>query len=229
MEIENTINLAISEDIILAVDDFFKHDYRNQLVKILEYRFPFTENEEINLLFFHPSGVVDHIKLIFCKENSFAAHIFLPDLKGANGFYEIDDIEAYAFDLVKQIKKAGNLDCYSDTRFFLLLFSKLIICLMNDGLLGFTKKGLNRKIKRSIENKIKLSTGQEAVNIFNTCIIKPKSFSKTYKCIIEIKQKYHLRRGHWRNYKNGEKVWIKPYFAGDEKLGKINKNYKLSI
>ena len=38
MEIENTINLAISEDIIRAVDDFFKHDYRNHFVKILEYR-----------------------------------------------------------------------------------------------------------------------------------------------------------------------------------------------
>lgn len=227
MEIENTINLAISEDIILSVDDFFKHDYRNQLVKILEYRFPFTEKEEINLLFFHPSGVVDHVKLMFCKENSFICDMFLSDLKGANGFYQIDNIEIYALELSKKINKCGNLDCFKDTRGFLLLFSKLIICLMNDGLLGFTKKGLNRKIKRSIENKIKLSTKKEGVNIFNTCIIKPKKFNKTYKSIIEIKQKYHLRRGHWRHYENGEKVWIKPYFAGNDKLGKINKEYKL--
>lgn len=33
-------------------------------------------------------------------------------------------------------------------------------------------------------------------------------------------------RGHWREYKNGNKVWIKPYKKGDGKL--VNKDYLLT-
>jgi hypothetical protein len=35
----------------------------------------------------------------------------------------------------------------------------------------------------------------------------------------------HWRRGHWRNTKTGKKVWIDPMLVGDEKNGKIIKDY----
>lgn len=34
-----------------------------------------------------------------------------------------------------------------------------------------------------------------------------------------IHQKLHTRRGHWRNYKSGKRVWVKEYQAGDISLG----------
>jgi|TARA_R100001163_G_scaffold2519_3_gene3895 hypothetical protein len=42
-----------------------------------------------------------------------------------------------------------------------------------------------------------------------------------------VEQRYHMRRGHWRYMKSkGERVWIKPYWAGNKDLGTINKDYK---
>jgi len=42
-----------------------------------------------------------------------------------------------------------------------------------------------------------------------------------------IEQRHHMRRGHWRFIPSkGEKVWIKPYWAGNKKLGTITKDYK---
>ena len=35
----------------------------------------------------------------------------------------------------------------------------------------------------------------------------------------------HWRRGHWRNTRTGKKVWIDPMLVGDEKNGKIIKDY----
>ena len=35
----------------------------------------------------------------------------------------------------------------------------------------------------------------------------------------------HWRRGHWRNTKTGKKTWIDPMLVGDEKNGKIIKDY----
>jgi hypothetical protein len=37
----------------------------------------------------------------------------------------------------------------------------------------------------------------------------------------------HWRRGHWRNTKTGKKVWIDPMLVGDEKNGKIVKDYAI--
>lgn len=40
-----------------------------------------------------------------------------------------------------------------------------------------------------------------------------------------IKKRQHERRGHWRNYTNGKKIWIDSYLAGDPNLGFVNKDY----
>ncbi len=42
-----------------------------------------------------------------------------------------------------------------------------------------------------------------------------------------IKQRYHMRRGHWRHYKDGRKVWVMACHAGDKSLGVIHKDYKM--
>lgn len=42
-----------------------------------------------------------------------------------------------------------------------------------------------------------------------------------------IEQRHHMRRGHWRFIPSkGEKVWVKPYWAGNKQLGTIIKDYK---
>lgn len=42
-----------------------------------------------------------------------------------------------------------------------------------------------------------------------------------------VEQRHHMRRGHWRFIKSrGERIWIKPYWAGNKDLGTINKDYK---
>jgi hypothetical protein len=35
----------------------------------------------------------------------------------------------------------------------------------------------------------------------------------------------HWRRGHWRNLASGKRVFVKPMLVGDEKNGKIIKDY----
>lgn len=35
----------------------------------------------------------------------------------------------------------------------------------------------------------------------------------------------HWRRGHWRTYKSGRRAWVEPMLVGDEKNGKIVKDY----
>ena len=39
--------------------------------------------------------------------------------------------------------------------------------------------------------------------------------------------KQHWRRGHWRNHKSGKRSWIEPMLVGDEKNGKIIKDYAI--
>jgi hypothetical protein len=43
----------------------------------------------------------------------------------------------------------------------------------------------------------------------------------------DIHQRYHLRRGHWRQYKCGKRIFVKAYHAGDKNLGIIHKDYKI--
>ena len=35
----------------------------------------------------------------------------------------------------------------------------------------------------------------------------------------------HWRRGHWRTYKSGKRAWVEPMLVGDEKNGKVVKDY----
>ena len=37
----------------------------------------------------------------------------------------------------------------------------------------------------------------------------------------------HLRRGHWRKYRDGHKKWIKPMWVGDKDLGVVHKDYEV--
>lgn len=39
--------------------------------------------------------------------------------------------------------------------------------------------------------------------------------------------KQHWRRGHWRTYKSGKRAWVEPMLVGDEKNGKIIKDYAI--
>lgn len=39
--------------------------------------------------------------------------------------------------------------------------------------------------------------------------------------------KQHWRRGHWRTYKSGRRSWVEPMLVGDEKNGKIIKDYAI--
>jgi len=41
--------------------------------------------------------------------------------------------------------------------------------------------------------------------------------------------KQHWRRGHWRNYASGKSVFIDPMLVGDEKNGKIIKDYAVGL
>lgn len=43
--------------------------------------------------------------------------------------------------------------------------------------------------------------------------------------ISNIRQRYHLRRGHWRQYQSGKRVWIDAYHAGNKALGRVEKDY----
>jgi hypothetical protein len=39
----------------------------------------------------------------------------------------------------------------------------------------------------------------------------------------------HVRRGHWRNYKTGDRKWISPMWVGDKEAGMVVKDYELII
>jgi hypothetical protein len=38
----------------------------------------------------------------------------------------------------------------------------------------------------------------------------------------------HVRRGHWRAYKDGHKKWIKPMWVGDKEAGMVQKDYEIA-
>ncbi len=40
-----------------------------------------------------------------------------------------------------------------------------------------------------------------------------------------IKQRHHMRRGHYRQLKTGKRVWVAAYWAGDKHLGIVHKDY----
>ena len=40
-------------------------------------------------------------------------------------------------------------------------------------------------------------------------------------------KRFHQRRGHWRNYRNGKMVWVKHCSVGNEELGRIHHEYNL--
>lgn len=40
-----------------------------------------------------------------------------------------------------------------------------------------------------------------------------------------IKQRHHMRRGHYRQLKTGKSVWVNAYWAGDKEIGIVHKDY----
>ncbi len=44
----------------------------------------------------------------------------------------------------------------------------------------------------------------------------------------DIRQRYHMRRGHWRNLRSGKRVWVRSCYAGDKLLGTVYKDYALA-
>lgn len=44
----------------------------------------------------------------------------------------------------------------------------------------------------------------------------------------DIRQRYHMRRGHFRLLKNGNKVWVRSCYAGDIELGIVHKDYAIT-
>jgi len=41
------------------------------------------------------------------------------------------------------------------------------------------------------------------------------------------KHRWHEVRGHWRTLKSGVRVPVRPHERGDERLGRIEKTYKV--
>ncbi len=66
----------------------------------------------------------------------------------------------------------------------------------------------------------------KTLKIVTTSIEKHISI-KTIPISIKSKQRLHFRRGHWRNYSSGKRVYVKWYFAGDASIGIVTKNYEV--
>lgn len=96
------------------------------------------------------------------------------------------------------------------------------LLLISEGYLNFYRPELNRKERRAYTKRTKCEG-----DIFKLCLIKPREFSSSYGMKTEVRQREHLRRGHYRHYKSGRVVFVEAYTAGDSTIGRITKDYKI--
>lgn len=102
-----------------------------------------------------------------------------------------------------------------------------IISLINNGHLG-ASDSLNRKEKRFIKKNNILKDDKEIDDFYKIISLHKKYHHQKTDNTTDIRQREHMRRGHYRHYKaTGKIVWINAYKAGDASLGTIVKDYKV--
>lgn len=99
-----------------------------------------------------------------------------------------------------------------------------VLVAISDGYLNIYAEPINRKTRRIIEKQADIKTNE----VYKLCIIKSNVFKNTYGLPTHIQQKEHIRRGHYRHYKNGKVIFIEAYKAGNKELGVITKDYKIN-
>lgn len=78
--------------------------------------------------------------------------------------------------------------------------------------------------KRHIENHKVTGNAYHIIDIETPAIrYIPKEAEERHKT--DIRQRYHMRRGHYRMLKSGKKVWVRSCYDGDKDLGIVHKDY----
>jgi len=154
---------------------------------------------------------------------------------------EFFDVDTSGYNLLKQGITQEYLDSADDDTIIKIIgciFLSLVLPVIKALELGLLKTSYSEADKINVKNKEKSS---RINNNFKSRgnIRKTLKVSGNYKEKIEllkitsekisesIKQREHMRIGHWRHYKNGHKVFINSYIAGDSRLGIITKDYQL--
>lgn len=74
-------------------------------------------------------------------------------------------------------------------------------------------------------NKARQRDGKKPLDTYRVLTIRGRSCGGSGGTGEGPRMRLHFRRGHWRHYATGEKVWIKWCLAGDPALGTVQKHY----
>lgn len=210
-------------------------DNFSKFINVDDWRYPFNQNTNIALHF------LDRDFVCFLVPHDMPKGIIISTGKKTNVIknreFEITDwnhffpcfselhFEWYYGDFDKGNKEYREV---YDEKVHQLMWSLCIICSMNIGVISIDK---DQKLDKDNIKKIRLPNNtikNTYEDIYKICIVKPKFYNgKTFGLSIGVKYREHIRRGHWRHYKNGHKVFINSYIAGDKRLGVITKDYQL--
>ena len=81
----------------------------------------------------------------------------------------------------------------------------------------------------SLINKKRIAKGKPPLQYdWHTVAVKPAQPKSEPKGGTHASPRLHDRRGHWRTYKSGNRVWVKSCKVGDGIKGSVFKDYKIS-
>ncbi len=105
----------------------------------------------------------------------------------------------------------------------LIDFFHAVLMWMSKYRLPDEKRGLG-SAKRHMENQKVKGNTYHIINVETPAIrYIPKEAEERQKT--DIRQRYHMRRGHYRMLKSEKKVWVRACYAGDRDLGIVHKDY----
>ena len=127
--------------------------------------------------------------------------------------YEKDEMEFY---IKHSLDSLGG-----DARFIIALFG-----LLNSDITTTEEVEPNNKL---IYTQFGKRVPRNAYKVLNVNLSDTK-VRKIYKSkFTGVKKRQHERRGHWRNYTNGKRIWINSFLAGDPEIGIVTKDYNFNI
>lgn len=181
--------------------------------------------------------ILFHLNQLYVKNNGISkiSISFINDKKINGTVISIYNNVVFEFSYERGDKKDSNVISLSylssdEHKFFaksLITYCVGILSLVNNGQLG-TSDSLNRKERKFLKKKNNLKSDAEIKNFYKIISLDKQYHHQKSDNDTDIRQREHIRRGHYRHYKaTGKIIWINAYKAGDATLGTIVKDYKI--
>lgn len=221
-------NLYIDKDVYEKIDtlvkgdfvhDEYKHPFSDDLI-IVHPKFPYTNNERpIQRIVRRDDGLIYGYVDIYDDRGYYRYEIKPVDYDGL--WKQQEDMHR---DFKIGSVHGQEVDQTKFTGANVFFMGVLTVMMLNQRL--FDKETINRpKVWKRRRKRYKDHCGYDSHYLVKIGRTYNQVDIETLTNTTELR--YHMRRGHWRFIPSkGEKVWIKPYWAGNKNLGTITKDYK---